>query len=163
MERFKRQTSASSGCQIGIIPGHHFHVSGPPFRVAGKIQNAADGCCGVSAGVDRLIQVAGIAFMGKRGVQRRRAVAGSLVDINNILCQVIHRRCEIKGRTQIVFQRGIHVFDGTRYSRSHREVRSHFYLKIFQNGYRIGKRRYSWPTGHLPEDRDFGRSSRIFS
>ena len=97
--------------------------------------------------VDGLIQMTGITFVGKSGIQSKMVSGIFTVDVDNIILHVIDRRCQIIGRTAIISHGRRDRFDGHGGHkiifdcRKSREIITHPCLQILQNGGRIVNRK----------------------
>ena len=59
---------------------------------------------------DSLKQMTRISFMRQRRIQGKAAAVFRRIQVNDIFCILIDRRRQIKGGTQIIFQRVIDIF-----------------------------------------------------
>ncbi len=58
---------------------------------------------------DILVKVARVSLMGKGGGDIRAGKPAAIVNIYGIFCKCVQGRRQIKGRTQIIFQRLIYI------------------------------------------------------
>ena len=133
----------------GIVVGKLFRIIGPALHVSAVKEKLPDPLTVLDGAVERriygLIEMAGISFMGQRGVQLDPVRGGGTVDADRVVKEVVDGRGHIKGRTGVGFQRCVHVFDGAGDAGlgkrgQGRKIRLHFLLQVGQDAGWIGER-----------------------
>ena len=105
-----------------IFVGIQFGISRPPLGIAAEIQGVGEKGVILLAVKDILVKVARVSLMGQGGRDIRTGKTAAIVDIDGIFCKCIQGRRQIKGRTQIIFQRLIYIGYSIVYVGSLREV-----------------------------------------
>ena len=96
-------------CPGGV--GVHFHIGRPSFGITAVIQNTAQRFIAVFLKQNRLVKMAGIAFVGQSGIKLQGIIIAGRIDVNDIAVRIVDGGSQIKGRAQIILEGIVHILN----------------------------------------------------